>query len=53
MIKYLNANSLKYLLKKIIIGVNVIKFNSIIIHIENHELLEIVINGEINKIGIM
>lgn len=38
---------------KIINGIKLIKFNSIIIQIENHEFEEIIINGEIKIIGII
>lgn len=50
-IKYLNDKSLKYLFVKIIIGIKFNIFNSIIIHIENHELQDIVIKGEMNNNG--
>lgn len=53
MIKYLNDNSLKYLFIKIINGIKAIIFNSIIIHIENQELLDIVNKGDIKIKGII
>lgn len=50
-IKYFITNSLKNLLIKIINGIYDIRFNSIEIQIENQELKDIEINGEIKKIG--
>lgn len=52
-IKYFIDNSLKCLLKKIMNGINVIKFNSKIIQIENQELQEIDNNGDKIIMGMM
>lgn len=52
-IKYFMEISLLNLLKKISIGINVIRLNSKDIQIENQELQDKVIKGDISKQGIV